>query len=344
MDKNVEIVVIGGGPGGLACAKTLAQNGREVVLIERKKDIGPKVCAGGITWGGLLQHVPASLVEQGFTEQHIFSHIQHITVAEQQPIIATVNRRKLGQWMAAEAAKAGVAILTDTKVTAIDNGLLTLKNADNSVATLGYDHLVGADGSNSVVRRFLNLGTQKIGIGLNCMVPLKRNIMEWHLNTKTFGTGYGWIFPHKNEISIGVYGDQNNLSARKLKERLIAWAAGMKISVPPSQIQAGLVNYDYRGVQFEQAWLVGDAAGLASGLTGEGIFPAIVSGQAVAKKILNPGYPLLEVEMMAAKQQKHNKIIALANKNRQLCKGLMELMVFLLRVNIINFKKLEMAE
>ena len=46
--KNFHTVIVGGGPGGLACATLLARQGKEVLVLERNSAIGPKVCAGGI--------------------------------------------------------------------------------------------------------------------------------------------------------------------------------------------------------------------------------------------------------------------------------------------------------
>ena len=36
MGESTDILVVGGGPGGLACATLLAQQGAKVVLVERK--------------------------------------------------------------------------------------------------------------------------------------------------------------------------------------------------------------------------------------------------------------------------------------------------------------------
>jgi geranylgeranyl reductase len=100
MAENIDILVIGAGPGGLACATLLAQQGANVALVERKAFIGPKVCAGGITWGGLIKHVPPGLIERGFPQQHVITRLQRVVVAETNPIIATISRERLGQWMA----------------------------------------------------------------------------------------------------------------------------------------------------------------------------------------------------------------------------------------------------
>ena len=160
-EATFDVVIIGAGPGGLACAKILAENGREVLVLERKQVIGPKVCAGGLTWNGLLRHVPEDLIEQAFAEQSIFSNLQSIKVAEPEPIVATVNRKMLGQWMARTATDAGAAIETGMTVQEITKKHVIVKNTDDKVQKIGYSHLIGADGSTSMVRRFLGIDTKK---------------------------------------------------------------------------------------------------------------------------------------------------------------------------------------
>ncbi len=344
MRETTEILVVGGGPGGLACATLLAQHGVKVVLVERKATVGPKVCAGGITWNGLLKFIPPTLIEQKFPKQHIVTPLQRIVVTEQNPIIATVSRELLGRWMAEQAQEAGVTILTNTRALSLGRNAAVLEVAGNHRVEIGFDHLVGADGSNSLVRRSLGLPSSAMGIGLNCMLPGRYQQMEWHLHTGRFGYGYGWIFPHNEVISIGAYGDINNLSAQTLKKRLLSWAGDRGFTLTPDTISAGLVNFDYRGVHFDRTWLVGDAAGLASGLTGEGIYPALISGQAVARMILDPGYAAAELTGLVKKHRQHRQIIALARRQRHLCSLLMEVFVVLLRLKILDFHALEMAE
>jgi geranylgeranyl reductase len=344
MLEKTDILVIGAGPGGLACATLLAQQGAKVVLVERKARIGPKVCAGGITWGGLIKHVSAELIERGFPQQHVVTRLQRVVVTETNPIVATISRERLGQWMAEQARAAGVTVLTRTRVLALEKHRAVLETAGKSRRTLNFNHLVGADGSNSMVRRFLGLPTTAMGLGLNCMLPGRFSQMEWHLHTRLFGYGYGWIFPHAEEVSIGAYGDVNNLSARVLKQRLLSWAAVQGFRIDPETIRAGLVNFDYRGVRFDRTWLVGDAAGLASGLTGEGIYPALVSGQAVARMILDPNSPASELQGLVRKHHLHRRIVGLAARKRPFCGLMLEVLAVLLRMKILDFRTLEMAE
>lgn len=337
--RTFDVIVIGGGPGGLSCATILAASGARVMLLERKKQIGPKVCAGGITWEGLIQRVPDHLIERSFTEQRIYSNWQSIRFRRKNPIIATINRESLGQWMKERAIQAGVLIRTGCHAREISGRSVTCTDEQGKVFTLHYDQLVGADGSASSVRRFLNIPSRRMGVGMNYQVPAYYEHMEWHLNTRLFRNGYGWIFPHKDTVSIGAYRPQNSIPPVRFKKRLVRWAETRGFNLEGVPPQAELINFDYRGFQFNNNWLVGDAAGLASGLTGEGIHPAIVSGEAVARRIIDPAYPADEIKRLIAKQKKHQKIVDLSGGNTTLCILLMETLVFMFRLRIINFQK-----
>jgi geranylgeranyl reductase len=342
--EKTDVLIVGGGPGGLACATLLAQQGMDVVLVERKPIIGPKVCAGGITWHGLIGLVPEGLIERAFPEQVIFSDRQRLVVQETNPIIATVSREKLGQWMAAQAENAGVRIWTSTRLITCAGHRARIEREGRGQKTLQYTHLVGADGSNSRVRRFFGVPTGCMGIGLNAMVPGDLPQMEWHLCPRLFGSGYAWIFPHAGISSIGAYADQRLFSAVSLKAQLLRWCDERKLALAPGDLRAGLVNYDYQGVRFADGYLVGDAAGLASGLTGEGIYPALVSGQAVARMILDPAYPANELTRLAKKHKRHRQMVLLAGRFPRLGATLMELLLLLLRWKVIDFHALEMAD
>ncbi len=337
--SKYDIAIIGGGPGGLSCAKTLAQAGANVILLERKRNIGQKVCAGGITWHGLIRQVPENLIQRTFPEQHIYSNWQKIRFMKQHPIIATVSREKLGRWMMEEAAKAGTTIRTGCYVKNITGQTLTATDKNGKIFSVAFDHLVGADGSTSMVRRHLGIVTDRLGVGINYRIDGTYDDMEWHLNTALFGNGYGWVFPHRETISIGAFVTRGIINPGHLKNNLCIWAENRGFDLSKSTTEAELINYDYRGFEFGKNWLIGDAAGFASGLTGEGINPAIVSGVEVAKKIIDPNYPTSAIERLIRKQQRHAQLVALSSRNKWLCTLLMETLVLFLRMKLVDFQK-----
>ncbi len=344
MTQEYDVVIIGAGPGGLTCARELAENGKNTLVLERKECIGSKVCAGGITWDGLIKRLPKELTEKSFASQYIFSNKQNICIKENNPIIATVNRVNLGQYMYKAARQSGATIQTGTRVVNISsNSILTITKIGEK-KTIRFKHLVGADGSTSAVRRYLKIPTINIGVGINYQIPGNISKMEWHLNTRFFGHGYGWVFPHMDTISIGAYSPKGNMSAKLLKINLLQWAAEKGYQLTHEKGRAELINYDYRGYHFDKFWLIGDAAGLASGLTGEGIFPAIISGEVVAQKILNPDTSDEPIKKMVKKQKLHHIMINLSSSNKVLCSFLIEFLIIFLRIGILNFKSLEMAD
>ena len=342
LPDRADVVILGGGPGGLACAKALAQAGAQVLLLERKPCFGRKVCAGGITASGMLRLLPQDLIERAFPAQHLVSPLQRIKVAELEPIIATVNRERLGQWMAQEAQEAGAALRTGVHALALTDKGLILRDAAGKVRELVCEHLVGADGARSLVRRTLGLSS-RLSIGLNAMLPIERQEMEWHLNPRLFASGYAWIFPHGRLCSVGAFSDANLVDAKTLRENLQAWAARQGLHLEGVSLQAGWVNYDFQGLRFGKRWLVGDAAGLSSALTGEGIYPAVCSGEAVAAMILSAQHNAPEMDALVKRHAQHRKFAALAGRGRVLPLVLAELLLVLLRLHALDFRRLEMA-
>lgn len=336
--QEYHTVIVGGGPGGLACATLLARAGKKVLVLERRSRIGPKVCAGGVTWSGLRQRLPEALVQKAFPDQHIFTRWQGTVISANQPLITTVSREELGQWQLHEALGAGVRVETNRPV-----GRIGERSLEAGREIFSFRYLVGADGSSSTVRRHLGLAARELGVGLNLFVEGDFPRMEWHLDDRFFNNGYAWIFPHRGRASIGAYAGRLATGPRVLRKNFLLWAAEHGINSGPARLEAGLINYDFQGWRFGQRFLVGDAAGLASPLTGEGIFPAIISGEEVARTILDPRYPAPEMVRLLARHRLHRRLVAFTGSNRLTCRLTMEILVAALRTGAISFSALEMA-
>ncbi|MCX5864266.1 MAG: NAD(P)/FAD-dependent oxidoreductase [Deltaproteobacteria bacterium] len=337
--RKFHTVIVGGGPGGLACATLLALQGQEVLVLERNREIGPKVCAGGIPAAAQDLGFPEALWERSFTRQQINSNWQHTVIQDEKPIIRTVDRGRLGRWMAERAVTAGVTIATNSLVLKINEDKVVTRGDEE----FGYDFLVGADGSSSLVRRQMGIPTEKMGVGINYQIAGDFPEMQWHLNTDLFGNGYAWIFPHQDTASIGVYARRSTSKPGMLLNSLHRWAADHGHELKSRQPQAALINFDFRGWRFNNRFLIGDAAGLASGLTGEGIYSAIVSGEETARTILDSGYESKKMAQLIKKHQQHAGLLELASGGKLTGKLILESMVFCLRTGLIPFSALEMG-
>lgn len=322
----------------MACATVLAQAGKKVLVLERNSRIGSKVCAGGITWSGIKNRVPADLIEKSFCEQKLFTRWQQTTISSKEPLISTINRETLGQWMLKAALTAGVEIRTSTAIKSFSADCLQASNEE-----FEFRFLVGADGSSSTVRRLLGIPTNKVGVGINFFVQGDFPAMEWHLDDKFFANGYAWIFPHRQTASIGAYIDRQRMAPTKLLKNFHLWTAKHGINFGQSKMTSALINYDFRGWQFGNCFLIGDAAGLASALTGEGIYPAIVSGEETASTILDPNHNSIAMKKLLSRHKLHRRMVSVTGSNKLACRIIMETMALTLRTGLIPFSTMEMA-
>lgn len=290
--ESCENVVIGAGPAGLRAAQVLAGDGREVLVVERNERIGPKTCAGGLTIKAIEELEPLGLP----------SHVGRTTIAwlsffGERPlrldaapgIVRTVARAVLGQYQACWARQAGAEIVTGAPATDFK---LDARTVHVNGRTIRYAHLIGADGSSSRVRRALGL-------------PIRRDMFAGEYNVRgasadelrvmfdsdVLGSGYFWVFPHTDYVSFGAGGPTTLVKPGDVRPYIDRRLRQFGVDGSSTAFEGATIETDYRGLAFGRGvYLAGDAAGLASGLTGEGIYPALVSGEEVARQILQPGH------------------------------------------------------
>jgi geranylgeranyl reductase len=289
MMNHFEIIIVGAGPAGLRCAEILAEENKKVLLLEKNKIIGDKICAAGLTRKSLeLMDIPKSLFEYQIDAAVIRSSKHaHGTKMPGDPVVFMIDRVQFGQWQADKLKGSSITIKTDAKVTAIRENSVEINNHEQFT----FDYLVGADGANSFVRKHLKLPSKRKLVTLQYKIPDEsRNKIEIHLISKYFHSGYAWVFPHKNYLTVGCSVDPKKYPVQKLKKGFQQWLKDNNFNITNAKFESFPINFDYRGYLFSNIFLVGEAAGLASGLTGEGIYQALVSGEEVAKTILNPEY------------------------------------------------------
>jgi geranylgeranyl reductase len=134
------------------------------------------------------------------------------------------------------------------------------------------------------------------------------------------------------------------MQASILQKNLICWANGLGIDLSNVKCLAEFINFDFLGWDFHPVYLAGDAAGLASALTGEGIYPAIVSGETVARKIIDSETDCSSLERIIKKQRYHKKFVKITGKHTVINSILCEFLVFALRTKILGFHQLEMTD
>jgi geranylgeranyl reductase len=288
--------------------------------------------------------VPVDRAERCVPVQHLRTPWQSATISAATPIIATVDRRNLGQHMAAKATAAGAELRLGYRLIAVNGETITCQRVRTGQRErLRSTYLVGADGSSSLVRRSLGISVQAMGVGINYQLPGEYPQMQWHLDPRRFGSGYAWVFPHKHSASIGAYVDGCCMSAKSLKNNLLAWGEANGYPLHQHRASAEVINFDYRGHRFGNTFLIGDAAGLASGLTGEGIYSAIVSGEAVADMLAGRVSESDRLSRLLRNHGRHRRILILLNRSPRLAAFFGELATLSLRTGCMRFDAIEMA-
>lgn len=278
--SEYDVIIIGASIAGMAAANFLANSNLSVLIIERSKTPGKKTCAHGVTRSD-LEYIDQSFLN--FPLDKIYIHYNKKTLtAGENGIISSINREKylLYQYGRLQNCK-NLTFLLESQVIKIDKNSVTTDSQKFS-----FRYLVGADGSGSVARKYLNLPSKNIGIGLQYFVPQKYDKFEIFFDNNLFGSGYAWIFPNDNWTGIGCGSAQSSISAIKLRDNFDSWLKDNHIDISNSRFEAAILNCDYRGYRFDNIFLIGDAAGLIGGISGKGMYAAFASAHQVTNEIL----------------------------------------------------------
>ncbi len=331
--ESFDVIIIGAGPSGLNCAETLAKAGKKILLCEQNKIIGPKVCAGGLTGHDLeYLRLPDNLIDHKYKEMTLHTPFNNDIIKLEKYFVYTVDRKNLGQWQLSKLKKTNVVIRTEAKVTKIEKSYVTVNNSEK----IKFKYLVGADGSSSSVRRFVGLKTNALGVGIQYILPTKKyKNFEVFFDSELFHSWYAWIFPHRDYVSIGCGCNPKFLSSKKLIENFNIWLKNNKIDISRGEYQAHSINCDFQGCKFKNIFLVGDAAGLASGLTGEGIYSALISGEEIAKMIIDKDYVSAKMDRLIRIKHLHDKILHFLEKSGPVRKIAYELLGLMLKSRLI---------
>lgn len=302
------MVIVGAGPGGLKCAETLGGTEYKVLLLEKNAEIGPKVCAGGLSGEDIeYLNLPRKLLDFQYNEIKVHVNNFSSKLKNDDNFAYTIDRKNLGQWQLKKLKKfKNIEVRTKSRVTKIGKKSIVVNNKK-----IAYKFLVGADGSSSIVKRYLGIKPERVGIGIQYIIPTKKyKDFELFFEPKSFSAWYAWIFPHKNYVSVGCGCDPKIISSKDLKKSFTDWLKKKHIDVSNAKYEAFMLDYDYQGYKFGNVFLIGDAGGFLSGLTGEGIYQALVSGKEVANIIQDKEYQSSKIEVLLKRKEKHERLMS----------------------------------
>lgn len=314
-----DIIIIGGGPGGLSTALHLARDFTHLVprilILEKARYPRPKLCAGGLVFDAeiILQRLGLDVSEVPHVDvDDIHFDFEAKGFKIRMPMrhaLRVIRRDEFDNWLAKKAGDKGIEIregLTVKNIIPDQNGVTVETDQGPFYAQV----VIGADGSNGITRRCIfpkaavytarvlevvtpssphpaspkfreAVGGSRVGVAYFDFSPVPNNI-----------AGYVWDFPTQiNGEAMRCWGiyDTNILASEKrpqLKEPLAKEMSRLGFDLDDYEIKGHPIRWFSPETQMSvpRVLLVGDAVG-ADPLFGEGISVALGYGALAAREI-----------------------------------------------------------
>jgi digeranylgeranylglycerophospholipid reductase len=302
MKDRYDVLVIGAGPAGSIAARTAAEKGLDVLLIEKRQEIGDPVrCAEGVSKEYLKKHVEIDKrwICADLKASHIYAPDgTRIEMAEEisgGEVGYVLERKVFDRALAEHAAKAGAEVRVKTRATGLIIEDDFVKGAKLMHLGKEYDVrakvVIGADGIESKVGRWAGIDTslkpsdietctQYLVTGVN----IDQDHCDFYVGNEIAPGGYLWIFPKgegKANIGIGLLGSRTG----KFKPRPVDYLNRFLEKKFPD---ARIIEMVFGGVPVSGSiektsanglMLIGDAARQADPITGGGILNAMDAGK-----------------------------------------------------------------
>jgi geranylgeranyl reductase family protein len=288
-----DAIVVGAGPGGCAAAYDLAVAGQSVLLLDKSDFPRSKACAGGLTIKAVktLRYPIEPVVRTVVRRVQLESEGLSTWLRSREPICVMTVRAEFDEYCLGKTIGVGTdfrKISAVREITRSESGV-QLTTAD---AAYRARFLIGADGASGQVRRLCGKGSWfSPGFALEVQTSMPKGEVDLTFDFGSVPQGYAWVFPKGDHLNVGIYSQSCSAGLtrsgllRYVKQRLGVNAdhvTGQYLGMGAEASGVDYVRADLQG----RVLLVGDAGGFVDPLTGEGIYGALLSGQAAAVAVL----------------------------------------------------------
>ncbi|MCC7554980.1 MAG: NAD(P)/FAD-dependent oxidoreductase [Methanoculleus marisnigri] len=305
MKNNYDILIIGGGPAGALAAKTAAEAGNTVCLIEKRAAIGTPVrCAEGIGKELLKEFIKPDprWIAADIERARIISPNGTAISLEQDragnEVGYVLDRKIFDRELVWQAAEAGADVIVKTRATApiMENGAVRgAKVLSVGIpADIRAEVVIAADGTEAQFARRAGLDTVvPLREMMSCAQYLMTDIdidagsTDFYLGNEIAPEGYLWVFPKGNRtanVGIGISGrkSRDGSRAKDYLDRFVAknFPNGKTIEA----IAGGVpVCRPLACTVADGLMVAGDAARVVDPITGGGIGNAMYTGRLAAQ-------------------------------------------------------------
>ncbi|MCL2650518.1 MAG: geranylgeranyl reductase family protein [Candidatus Azobacteroides sp.] len=315
--KYFETIIIGGGPSGSSTGISLLKRGQECCIIDKQSFPRDKTCGGLLSQKtlDLLSELDLSVdlscfyVNKTNRLQVLYKNKKGITFDCKNNFYLT-RRKIFDNLLIEEYKKLNGVIFEKEKVIDIN---FQEKIVVTEKQQLKYKYLVCADGCKSISQKLVK--AKDFGITVEADIPAELFKFDNRVISLDFGLkkdGYAWIFPKNEYVTVG-YGcpyEKGRNCLDEFNEYLANCGFDKKV---PLRMKGATLPYghnDGKAVAPEaNILLVGDAAGMADCLTGEGIYFALKSGVLAATAIAG------KEKVLETYQESCRNIFELVNKS-----------------------------
>ena len=291
-----DVIIVGGGPAGSIAGYALAKNNLKTLVIDQSLFPRRKVCGGGLTYHALNQ-IPFDISEVIHQEvcsgQIGFRGHLIKAIHDKKPIAYTIDRETFDYFLLDKAVESGVVTRLESRVRAVTEQKDFIQVQTNQETFFGK-YLIGADGVHSTVARQMGMMENR-PTSLAYEARLSREpsntLSQPEMINFDFGTipfGYGWIFPKRDHLNVGVCRTWPWKKASKThllrfidqhptlhRDKII------DIRAFPVPLGGKKSNLHKNNIM-----LFGDAANLADPWLGEGLYYTLYSGRLAAETII----------------------------------------------------------
>lgn len=291
-----DVAVVGAGPAGSSAALTLARAGLRVALVDRAVFPRPKTCGGGLLFRTVawLDLDLGGVVETQCFEAKLRHHRPDLVYSTRRdaPIVSMVMRDRFDAFLLDAATRAGAKLFQGVTVKAVRVEVdgVTVQTTEGDFAA---SYVIAADGVTSIVARtagFPDLRNVVPAVEAEISVQperLQRFAAAARFDFGLVPWGYGWVFPKRDHLSVGVLTTRHGNC--NLNEEYRRYLSAVGLEHPLKETKRGyMIPLRPRDdlFAFPRCLLVGDAAGLVDPITAEGISAAVRSGQLAASAIV----------------------------------------------------------